>query len=220
MMIVLRALVLACLALASVALHSAPAAAVPILYTFTGTLTLGSTMDTLNLDGATLTITAQVDSTTLPSSTSPGANDVLAFYNGIAATAVFSGRPNSVADETVFYTTRLLVHNHFPPSPGDDNFGISSANATVSSVTFGMPAISATFTDIAFLPGTGAPALPVFDASDVASFGAGTILTPIRYDVGNVNITSAVVPEPSTALLLGGGMLLVLATARRAGARL
>ena len=114
----------------------------------------------------------------------------MAFYDGIAATAVFSDRPNSVADETVFYTTRLVVDNHFPPSPGDDNFGISSGSATVSSQTFGMPGMSATFAGQAFLPGTGAPALPVFDASDVASFGAGTILTPIRYDVGNVNITA------------------------------
>jgi len=201
-------------------LDATPAAAVPILYTFTGTLTLGSTMDSLDLDGATLTITVQVDSNTLPNSTTAGTNEVLAFYEGIVATGVFSGRPNSVADEIVSYTTRLLVQNRFPPSTAGDIFGISTANATFSSQTIGMPAMTATFADQAFVPGTGAPpALPVFDASDVASFDASPIVNPIRYDVGDVNITSVVVPEPSTALLFGGGMLM-LATVRRVGARL
>lgn len=206
---------LACLALGSAALVAAPAGAVPIRYTFTGTLSLGSTVDSLNLDGALLTITTEVDSNTSPSSTTSGANDMLAFYDGVAATGVFSNRPNSVADETVLYTTRLLVNNHFPPSSGSDAFGISSANAMVSSQTFGMPGISATFADQAFLPGTGAPALPLFDPSDVDSFSASVIVTPIRYDVLNPNVTAAVVPEPSTALLLSLGLVGIAEVRRR-----
>lgn len=204
---------------AAVMWAAGPAAAVPIQYTFVGTLTLGSTVDTLDLDGATLTITTEVvDTGTAPDSTSPSANNVVAFYNNVEATGVFTDRPNSAPDESVVYTTRLTTDNHFPPSSGSDAFGIGSAFASVFGVTFGMPAMSAAFGDLAFFPGTDAGPLPIFEPSDIASFSASIITQPIRYDVTVVDITAVVIPEPSTALLLGSGLAL-LAVGRRTRVR-
>jgi len=202
-----RSLLVACLVFGLAAFLAPPADAVPIRYTFAATLSLASGSDSLDLDGATLTITVDADSSASPSSTISGTNNEMSFYS-VTATAVFSDRPNAASDEIVIYTPNLMVINHFPPSPGSDQFGIQSSFASFSSETIAMPGIALDFVSSAFLPGIGPPALPLFDPSDVASVGAAQLhqqpTLPI-YDLENVSITA--VPEPTTAVLLLIGML-------------
>jgi len=200
-------LLVACLVFGLAAFLAPPADAVPIQYTFAATLSLSSGTDSLDLDGATLTITVDTDSSASPSSTLSGTNNELSYY-GVTATAVFSGRPNAASDEIVVYTPNLMVTNHFPPSSGSDQFGIQSSLASFSSQAIAMPGIALDFIGLAFLPGTGPPALPLFDQSDVGSVSAAQLHkqpTSPYYNLDNVSI--AAVPEPTTAVLLLIGML-------------
>jgi hypothetical protein len=202
-----RSRLVAWLAFGLAAFLAGPAGAVPLQYTFSATLVLASSTDSLDLDGASLTITVDADSSAAPTSTASGTNMEQSFY-GVTATAVFSNRPNAAPDEVVVYTSNLLVTNHFPPSPGSDQFGLQSSNASFPSVTLAMPGIGLSFTDSAFLPGTGSPALPVFAPSDLASVSAAQLhqqpTLPI-YDLEELSIT--VVPEPTPAWLLLLGLL-------------
>ena len=209
-----RSLLVACLVFGLAAFLAPPADAVPIRYTFAATLSLAGGSDGLDLDGATLTITVDADSSASPSSIVSGTNNEMSFY-GVTATAVFSSRPNAASDEIVVYTPNLIVNNHFPPSPESDQFGIQSSFASFSSETIFMPGIALDFVSSAFLPGTGPPALPLFDPSDVASVSAAQLHqqpTLPAYDLENVSITA--VPEPTTAVLLLMGMLGLAANRR------
>lgn len=203
-----RSFLVACLVFGLAAFLARPADAVPIRYTFAATLSLSSGDDSgLQLDGATLTITVDADSSASPTSSISSGNSWLSYYP-VTATAVFSGRPNAAPDETVVYTPNLMVTNRFPPTTGSDLFGIQSSFASFSTETIFMPGISLDFTDSAFLPGTDPSPLPLFDPSDVASFSAAQLHrqpTSPYYDLENVSITA--VPEPTTLALLLIGML-------------
>ena len=193
-----------------------PALAVPVRYIATGVLAAVGA-DSLDLDGATITMTILADTDDLPSASGPSEGVNFARYDPPAsANARFTNRPNGVGDEVVVWSPDLLSLNRFAPMTANDSFHINalSRTATISGTVVVMPNYAQFFSSQSFFPGTGTPPLPVFGASDLSQLAvvwglrhASTFNPIYSISAATATLESMLVPEPATGLLLGLGLV-------------
>jgi len=188
-----------------------PARALPVRYTFEGTLGLSSGSDSLSLDGAAIRLVAMADTSDSPATTAMGSEHAIGFFNPSSLTATFSGRPNGLADETVAYAAQLRTDNSFVFSDLFDLRGGVLLTLSMPQLQLQIPSFRVFF-DRTFFPGSDVAPLPVFGAPDLLGVSADALLDPsggglFRYVVQNPSARVEVIPEPGTAWLLALGLL-------------
>jgi hypothetical protein len=190
----------------------APAAAVPIRYTFTGVLALVAGVDALQLDGATLTLTIDLDTATPPFTTQTGPGIASATYplNALSIPVAFSNRPGGAQDLIVgLMPTSLVGENFFPPRPFRDQWGLIPSSVILDGAELGLIGLYVTFVSQDFFPGSDPPPLPLFEPADVAevhAFALEAAAGAPRYRAAGATATAERIPEPAATILAAAGL--------------
>jgi hypothetical protein len=194
------------------------AVAGPVTYTFQGTLNLLSGVDSLLLNGATLTILATADTLQAPVQTPVGMGFQKAKYTPASLTASVTNRPGGGVAQTFSYSAQLVTSNHFAPSGHIDGFTLDGASTTSPFGLLWMPSFQINFTSQNLFAGTDSGALPSFASADVANIQAGTLTNFNKFTFSVISPRASAqvqsVPEPSTAIAIGIGLLVVAARRR------
>jgi hypothetical protein len=184
--------------------------AVPVQYTFSGTLSSNTGSDPLRLEGALLRSDVFADTSHLPVLVA-GSETVSAVYEPSAATTSISQRPSAAADLAIASPGSLVTRNF-----SGIGAGLEWGGAVVSFP--GSPAgvqLPLFVVDLLINLGPGVVAAPpLFTAADVAVIGAGGLVpsdfsTLFSYRLTNVTVASVVVPEPGTIGMFVIGLALV-----------
>jgi hypothetical protein len=185
--------------------------AIPVQYTFSGTLASNTGSDPLLLQGASLRSDVFADTSDLPVFVG-GAETITARYTPASAVTSIAGRPGGAADFAIASPGPLVTANSYQITGDLLEWGASTVSFPDSATQIRLPFFSATlFIDSA--PGEVAP-LPLFYAADLQVAVADRLLpadfsNSFSYRLTNVSVTSAVVPEPGTAGLVIGALVLI-----------
>jgi hypothetical protein len=198
-------------ALASCVLGATAARAVAVQYHLFGHLVpVGE--DLLSLDGATLDIVVDADTSVAPDLVAPLPTVAIAQYFE-SAIATITDRPGGAPDRSFTYQTLLTTFNWRGASAGEsDGFEINSyEDVLLDGVTIRMPDLTYFFAPD-FYGDAGVPPLPVFEAADVVrvSFQG----EHLRDAQTGVNLYHFVLPEPGSGLLLPLGLLALCRASR------
>jgi hypothetical protein len=183
------------------------AAAVPVTYTVQGTLDQLWGADVLGIDGATLTLVVDFDTTTVPVTTYPPGD--IAIHTSYEL--VFSNRPGGAPDVTLSssYDVWLYLGNSLPPNPNPDSvFFDIWTDLELEGTPIFVYSVEVLLADV--FPGSGLPSLSTeWGPSDVVEVDwfNGFIDDPSNFDFSYQVLggtATAEVPEPRAALLLGG----------------
>jgi hypothetical protein len=186
------------------------AAALPVTYTVQGTLAQEWGSDVLALDGATLTVVIDFDTTDVPDSTSVSATASTSFFYPVLYDLVFSNRPGGAPDVTVSGVSGsgLYIGNFHAPGPNQDNVFFDIWTEIELEGTPLFVEAAEVFLDDVFA-GSGLPSLSTeWGPSDVVEVDWWFVYDPINFDFSYELVdgtSTAEVPEPRMALLLGAG---------------
>ena len=156
-----------CTVLASaVFLGAASAHAIPVRYDLSAPL-IAAGEDVLSLDGATLNIVVETDTTAVPDGTDPLPTNYIAWWFDTAV-ATITGRPNGAPDQSFSYQVMLTTGNERGGAPGPDLFEIDGRPEGIlfEGVPILMPEVTFVF-DTDYFDGEGLAPPPIFDESDV-----------------------------------------------------
>lgn len=198
------------------ALAVSPVTPDEVAYTATGTLSNDPDLlleegDVLDLEGATLVISAVASRNDAPDSTTSdsGLESGGWFYT---TSYSFTNRPNGAPDFSISGRGRLHAQNWFPPEVVVDSFGFDVGPETImNGDLLELPEAFIYFDDQSQFSGTGTPILPDFAPEDIADFYGGHLAADgeASYDY-KFNIASFTVVEAQSvpASSRWGGMTL------------
>jgi hypothetical protein len=189
-----------------------------VVYTASGTLSDDPDLlleygDVLDLEGATLVISAVVNRNDAPDSTTTdlGLESGDWFYT---TSYSFTNRPNGAPDFAINGAGRLVAYNRFSPEVGVDAFGFDTGpEAILSDTIMELPEAFIDFDDQTQFSGAGTPILPYFSAEDIAALYGGRLedneMFSFDYQFNLASFTAVAVDSQSLpASSRWGGILL------------